>query len=239
MKISQNIWRAKRRVRRYVSIAQQMIGDPAFVSFTYTDVQKDMPQAIQDWSDFTRRLKKALPNVALIRVPERHKSGGVHFHAAMFGLPENLPCQFIKRGRWFKHACAPDRPCERKTRVIAKIWGKGFVDVQESRSPERVGAYIAKYLTKGDPDWSMFGLHIATCNSLMHKTIAAAKRAGIYFEMSTYKSPVAVDMTLDDLTSRMHLRQAREFETKWLGKAHYKVFDINTTDENIRTASLD
>jgi len=233
VKIAQNIWRAKRRVRRYVSIVSQHLGPPAFASFTYSTPQHDMLTAIDEWRNFARKMKRHYPNVAFIRVPERHKSGAVHFHAAMFGLPENLPCTFIKRGKFYKHNCPPDRGCERQTRAIAKVWGLGFVDVQASRNPEKIGAYIAKYLTKNDPDWSMFGLHVATCNQLMHKTIAAAKQAGTYFEMSSFKSPVAVSMTLDDYLPRSHLRVSREFETKWLGKARYEVFDINTGDEKL------
>lgn len=238
MKISQNIWRAKRRVRRYVSIASQMLGTPAFVSFTYTTPQHDMQEAIKQWRYFTQKMRKAYPQVAFIRVPERHKSGAVHFHAAMFGLPTDLPCTFIKRGRFYKHSCPDSKPCERKVRAIAKVWGLGFVDVQATRSPEKIGAYIAKYLTKNDPDWSMFGCHIATCNQAFHKAVSAAKQAGIYWELSSYKSPVAVDMTMTDMLSRSHLRVAREFETKWLGKARFEVFDIETGDENIGTASL-
>lgn len=232
LKQLQNLYRVKRRVRRSVSIVTQMMGPPAFVTFTYKwgdGPMLDMQKAIQDWRAFTRRMKRAYPEVAFIRVPERQKSGNVHFHTAMFGLPKDLPCQMrpLSKKRWI-HACTDTRQCERKTRALKKLWPHGFVDAQETRSPEAIGAYISNYLTKGDPDWSLFGNHLATCNSVMHKKIAAARQAGMYWELSSYSSPVAVAMTLDEMQDRMILRKQRTFETRWLGGATFEVYFVES-----------
>lgn len=227
LKLTQNIWRTKRRIRRFVSVVSERMGPPAFATFTYATPQHDMESSIADWRLFTMRMKKAFPSVAFIRVPERHKSGAVHFHAAVFGLPSNLPCDMKKMGNRWIHACASDRACERRLRSLAKVWGKGFVDLQNTRNPERLGAYLAKYLTKGDPDWSLFGLHVASCNRVMHEKINSARQAGTYWELSSYRQSVAVDWALEIMASRgAEMRQKREFETKWLGRARFELYTV-------------
>jgi hypothetical protein len=232
----QNLYRVKRRVRRSVSIVTQMMGPPALVTFTYAWVDGqpvlDMQKSIEDWRKFTRRLKRAYPGVAFIRVPERQKSGNVHFHAAMFGLPQNLPC-YTKPGfgSWSKkrvHDCPKNRQCERRLRAIKKLWPHGTVDAEIARKPEAVGAYISNYLTKDDPDWSTFGNHLATTNDVMRKKIAAARQAGVYWELSSFSSPVAVASTLDEMQDRMILRKQRSFETRWLGDATFQVYFVES-----------
>jgi len=227
LKLAQNIWRTKRRIRRFVSIVSERMGTPAFATFTYTEPQYDMEQSIADWRLFTMRMKKAFPGVAFIRVPERHKSGAVHFHACIFGLPQNLPCRMKKmRGRWV-HDCPSDRACERRLRSLARVWRLGFVDLQRVRAPDRVGSYLSKYLTKGDPDWSLFGLHVASCNRVMHEKINSARQAGTYWELSSYRQSVAVDYALEIMESRgAELRVRREFPTKWLGLARYELYTV-------------
>jgi len=226
VKLIQNIRRTKRRIRRVVSICTQMIGNPAFATFTYREPQHNMQTAIEDWRQFTRTMKRHYPDVAFLRVPERHKSGAVHFHAVIYGLPHNLPCMSKKiAGRW-KHSCPWNRNCERKQRLIAKAWKKGFVDVQVTRSPESIGAYVAKYLTKGDPDWTLFGNHVASCNQAMYAVIRSARKAGVYWELSSYSSPRAVKTAIADLLDRMQLKYESTFQTQWLGEARYTVSTI-------------
>jgi len=228
-----NLYRVKRRVRRSVAVVTQLDGPPAFVSFTYEQSVGpvlDMQKAIHDWQTFSRRLKRKFPGVAFIRVPERQKNGSVHFHAAMWGLPSNLPC-YMRRGfgAWSKrmiHDCSSDRRCERKLRVLADLWGNGFVDCQISRDPQAIGAYISSYLTKGDPDWTLFGHHLSVSNSVMRKKIISARQAGIFWELSTFKQSVAIDFVLEDLRDRIELRKVRSFDTAWLGAATFEEYFI-------------
>jgi len=231
LKQLQNLNRVKAGVRRKIAICTQLMGQPAFVSFTYkwkSGPQLDMQKAIYDWRIFTRRMKRAFPAVAFLRVPERQKSGSVHFHAAMFGLPAELPCIKTKRGRFWKHSCPDTRKCERKTRTLAKIWGHGFVDAQVVRSPEAIGSYISSYLTKGDPDWSLFGNHLATTNHVMRQKINFARQAGMYWEMSSYRNSVAISMTLDEMQGRMFLRRKGTFNTRWLGQCTFEVYFVDS-----------
>jgi len=226
LKQTQNIWRAKRRLKRYLAVCGFMLGPPAFATFTYTKKQPDISQAIADWRSFTRRMKRSFPHVAFARVPERHKSKGVHFHAAIYGLPEDLPCIIRQlRGRWI-HCCSKKRMCERKVRSLAKVWKLGFVDLQKARKPESVAGYVSKYLTKGDPDWTLFGLHVVSCNSVLFSTLARARAQGVFWDLSSHRSPVAVDMAMDDILSHSLHRRARSFLTRWLGTAHHDLYDI-------------
>jgi len=223
-----NIRRTQRRLRQNIGALAFTLGEPSFATFTYSDKKYDVVSAIQDWRDFTRRMARHFPSVAFVRVPERHKDGGVHFHAVIFGLDKELPCIMQKmRGRWI-HACPQKRMCERKRRLLAGAWKKGFVDLQKARESEALGPYIAKYLTKNDPDWSLFGMHVATSNTNFRKEVQNAKTAGILFEMNSYKMPVSVDMIIDMMRDWISLRSKRRFETKWLGWGDQEIYRVET-----------
>jgi len=225
-KITQNIWRAKRRLRRQISACIYLKGRPSFATFTYENPQMDMQKAISEWKQFTRRMKEHAPDCAFVRVPERHKSGAVHFHAVMWGLPTGLPCLKRKQGNRRVHACPPGRPCERKRRWLRKEWRNGFVDVELVRRENAIAGYMAKYLTKGDPDWTLFGAHVTQGNGAYRELIRTAVKRGIFFELSTFKSPAAVSFVIEDSTEGSSVQVNREFDTKWLGKAKYQIWKI-------------
>jgi len=185
-----------------------------------------MQEAIEDWRLFTRRMKRRFPGAAFVRVPERHKKGDIHFHAAIFGLPTDLPCDMQKKGKYWIHNCEKNKQCERKTRDLATAWKKGYVDLQKTRKADSIGAYIAKYLTKGDPDWSLFGKHIATFNAVFAESIRAARKAGLLWELNSRRSPVAVDFVLTQDVPRADLRAERTFGTRWLGNAIHRVYEM-------------
>jgi len=226
-KLMQNVMRTKRRIRRFITILTHNTGSPSFATFTYSKPQMNMQEAIEQWRSFTRKMKKEYPSVAFIRVPERHKSGAVHFHAVLFGLPEHLPCSMKKMGRRWIHACRSDAPCERRLRSLAKVWGLGFVDLSKVRSERAIGSYVAKYLTKGEPDWTLFGNHIASCNSVFYDRITQAKKDGQYWELSSSKSPVAVDYAMEEMMGQTILERSSTFPTRWLGDCRFEVFRLS------------
>jgi len=225
-KLQANVWRTKRRIRRFVTVLSHNTSAPAFATFTYAAPQHNMQEAIQQWRSFTRRMAKEMPSVAFIRVPERHKSGAVHFHAVLFNLPENLPCHMKKNGNRWIHACPSDHACERRLRSLAKVWGLGFVDLQKVRSVNAIGSYIAKYLTKGEPDWTLFGNHVASCNTVLYQRIQKAKDDGEYWELSSASAPVAVDFAMEDMLNQSTLLASRSFPTRWLGECRFDIFQL-------------
>jgi len=227
VKLSQNIHRAKNKINEYITICNHSLQNPAFATFTYKEPQHDVEQAIQDWRRFTYKMKRHYPDVAFLKVPERHKSGAVHFHAVMFGLPSDLPCSMSQVGKFWKHSCPSNKLCERSTRSLAKIWGKGFVDLAYARKPESLGAYVSKYLTKGDPDWTLFGCHVYSPNSKMFEVIRKAKKDGLYYRFSTSAGQYVVDFIENDLKGCLTPIKIGEFDTHWLGKAKYELSKIN------------
>jgi len=255
LKLAHNIRRAKRRVKRIVSAVTAVKGPPLFVTLTYapkvagdssTQVH-DMQQAIEDWRAFTRRMKKKFSDAGFVRVPERHQSGAVHFHMAVWGLPLTLGCMYKKRGFRWVHTCPKERPCERKLRVLRAVWGHGHVDVQVVRNSNRVGAYLANYLTKKpkkgskevEQDLSLFGHQVASCNRKMYDYVNEAKKAGYYYELSSYASPVAVSMVLEDMHDVSEVVDLKAFKTKWLGEARMRLYRIHTPSVVGQSASLE
>jgi len=226
IKQSQNVHRAKRKINEYITICTHVIKNPAFATFTYAIPQHDIQKAIQDWRDFTRKIKKHWPQVAFLRVPERHKTGAVHFHAVMFGLPPKLACTMQKRGKRWIHACGTEKLCERHLRALAGLWGKGFVDLSRARKPEALGVYISKYLTKGDPDWTLFGSHVYSVNTKMFEVLRKAKKDGIYYRITSHSYATAVDMILEDLKPKLSLLKTGQFPTYWLGEATFQLYKI-------------
>jgi len=144
----------------------------------------------------------------------------------MWGLPTGLPCLKRKQGNRRVHACPPGRPCERKRRWLRKEWRNGFVDVELVRRENAIAGYMAKYLTKGDPDWTLFGAHVTQGNGVYRNLIREAVKRGIFYELSTFKSPAAVSFVIEDATPGSGVVVNREFETKWLGKAKYQIWKL-------------
>jgi len=227
-KENDSLWRVKRRIRRFVSIGAEMCGSPAFATFTYAEQQYVMSSAIEDWKLFTRRMSKKFPGVGFIRVPERHKKRGIHFHAVIFNLPVELPC-FTRRGfgswsnRWI-HDCPEDRMCERKLRSLRAVWKLGNVDLQVVRKLDAIGPYLAGYLVKGEKDSTLFHHQLATANRVLHDKINSARQAGKYFEVSSYG--IGQD-AVNDLLERFlpgteagSFKRGKTFENKWLGHGY-------------------
>jgi len=227
-KLMQNVMRTKRNIRRTITTLTHTLGKPTFATFTYAKPQHNMQEAIEDWRTFTRKMKVSFPGIAFIRVPERHKSGAVHFHAVLFGLPEHLACNMKKmRGRWI-HGCKNNAPCERRLRSLAKVWDRGFVDLQQVRSERAIGSYIAKYLTKGEPDWTLFGNHIASCNRTYYDRLNEARKSGQLWELSSSSSPTATQFAMEDMLGQATLERENTFPTRWLGDCRFSVFRVDT-----------
>lgn len=108
----------------------------------------DRARVKRDWHEFARRLPEG---TAWVRTLEKHADGHVHIHAAMsYGKGD-----------------------ERRTRRLARLWGRGFVDeaVAGQRRPGRnerareCARYVVKYATKaiedGDLDPGEHGYEVA------------------------------------------------------------------------------
>jgi len=91
------------------------------------------------------RLRKKYPLFQYVAVPEFQKRGAVHFHAFLWGLPDELGD--VRKG---KTTLAYGR--ERESRDIYKTWLHGYVDVVKSDGHPRHISYLMKYMVKSAVD---------------------------------------------------------------------------------------
>jgi hypothetical protein len=117
--------RARGQIRRYAVVN----GCTRLVTLTYADQHDDPVRARRDLSAFTRRLRRAYPDLRWVRVFERHASGMIHVHLAV--------SRFVPKAD------------------LAALWGHGFVDVRKIRSKRgaredarQAARYVAKYVRK-------------------------------------------------------------------------------------------
>lgn len=69
-----------------------------------------------------------------IAIPERHKSGQIHWHMVSGGLDVNL----VDSGKTYQ-----------KQKIYnCSDWNHGFTSVQKMRSKSKVSSYVTKYITK-------------------------------------------------------------------------------------------
>ncbi|HBQ1338657.1 TPA: hypothetical protein L7K58_005323, partial [Klebsiella pneumoniae] len=70
-----------------------------------------------------------------IAIPERHKSGQIHWHMVTGNLDPNL----VDSGKTFRN----------QKIYNCTDWEHGFTNVQKMRSKSKVSSYVTKYITKG------------------------------------------------------------------------------------------
>jgi len=122
----------------------------AFVTLTFDDKKlsdgsfTDIDKCNLIFTNFIKRLKRQYPNLRYLAVPEfqsdyyyhskikKEYGGNIHYH-----LLCNLPY------------VAND--------ILSKIWGYGFVNINNIRHVSRVGLYVAKYIGKALFDGRLFG----------------------------------------------------------------------------------
>ncbi|MBP9759913.1 MAG: hypothetical protein KBD24_00930 [Candidatus Pacebacteria bacterium] len=130
-----NARRASMAFRRIVASNLGETSSPILVTLTYRDNFTNLGLAYQHFSAFTRTLRsKYGKEFRYICVPEFQKRGAVHFHALVWGLPEEVVLQ------------------ERNTRALAGLWAKGFVFLKQTDGNERLSRYLSKYMAKAFTD---------------------------------------------------------------------------------------
>jgi hypothetical protein len=148
-KRSDNARRASMAFRRIVAANLGGSARPLLVTITYADNFTDLKQAYRHFSAFIQSLRYRFgKDFKYISVPEFQKRGAVHFHALIWGLPEEL------------------FSLERETRTLAEIWGKGFVYLKETDGDEKLSFYLSKYMAKAflDPRLKNQKCYVASRN---------------------------------------------------------------------------
>lgn len=124
--------RARTSVRRLINSNIGQYGDgftSKFLTLTFAEHVTDIKNANYEFKKFIQRLNYELfqtktSNIRYLGVIEFTKIKRIHYHVIIFNVP------YIR---------ADD---------IAKIWGNGFIKINEIKHVDNVGAYVCKYMTK-------------------------------------------------------------------------------------------
>jgi hypothetical protein len=196
-----NVMRAKMVFRRL--ILSNLVGTdyPLLLTLTYKNNQTSIVQGYKDFSSFVKALRYKFGKLfRYVSVPEFQERGAVHFHAMFWGLPDTT-------GK-----------TERQTRMVAKIWGHGYVDIKITDGSPKLAGYISKYMAKTFIDYRLFGQKAYTCSRNM-------KRPEVVSNISNY----GIDTVLDE-TGASVPEIDKEYETMHLGKCRKRIYKTATTD---------
>jgi hypothetical protein len=125
-----------------VFAALDEFGCPLLVTLTFAGDASDASHANDALRRFQVRLRAAYPEAQSLFIPELSPRGRIHFHGLLFNVPLSLGD--TRSGR--RVASYGE---ERSTRVMAKLWGEGFVDLTQTDGSPKLAYYISKYITKG------------------------------------------------------------------------------------------
>jgi len=193
------IRRAKINFFRLVHANMGQSNFPVFASLTYTENMQDLRQGRKDFNAFAKYLRMQFGSqIRYICVAEFQVRGAIHFHTLIWGIPIGVVRS------------------ERDTRLVASLWGKGFVDLKETDGNSRIASYMSKYMGKlfGDLRLGKKKAYIASQN-ITRPIITQNDILSKYF----------FDAVEPNLSTALKLRDI-EFSTQYLGKGRYRLFQV-------------
>jgi len=142
-----NVSAMRSRFKRIVwSLLKDNKEKPAFMTLTYGSPVFSLKDAYVDFRLAMYRFAREYPGFQYVAVPEFQQNGRVHFHLLVWGIP-------------LFHVLT-----ERETRYLADIWGNGFLDIIPTNGSNKLGSYMAKYMTKCAYDPRTYGQKAYTRN---------------------------------------------------------------------------
>lgn len=190
-----NTRRSAMAFRRLVSANLSKQDIPVLVSLTYAENVTDPRQGRKDFNTFARNVRNQFGSgIRYICVPEFQERGAIHFHALFWGIPAKV----VKR--------------ERRTRMVATLWGKGFIDLVQTDGKNELAGYLSKYMAKSFDDERMYGMkaYLASRN---------VKRPKVD------KRPVVLSYIYEYELSPVDLVHDRIYLTQWLGECRYRLYE--------------
>jgi len=156
-----------------------------FLTLTFKDNVCDLKKANLVFNKFIKRLKRQVPGLKYLAVPEFQKRGAVHYHVLVNFEMEN------KR--------------------LADIWGNGFVMINKVKHVNRIGAYVAKYISKDLFDLRYFGMRKILSSRNLAKPIVVIIRSEIReFFLKIQKT--------------MKILSEKAYFSDWLGRIDYRLY---------------
>jgi len=190
--------RAVMAFRRLILANMAKSPPPLLVTCTYAENQRDLGRGYKDFQSFIGALRYRWGGeFRYIVVPEFQKRGALHFHALFWGLPQNLSFE------------------ERRTRLVASLWGLGYVDLFLTNGDERLSSYLAKYMSKAHSDVRLFEKKTYRCSRNVYRPIIEKNAMLLHLE---YVYGIGVDNPPC---------KDKFFETQWLGQGRYRLYKIN------------
>ena len=188
--------RASLAFKRIVASNLDKSTPPLLVTITYRENFTDLTGAYRHFSSFIQSLRRRYgKSFKYVSVPEFQKRGAVHFHALIWGLPEEV---FL---------------LERKTRGIAGLWGKGYVYLKQTDGSGKLSMYLTKYMTKAymDPRLKNQKCYVASRNIKRPIVYGGNFSATLYLEQFNAMQDAIVDKTYN--TSWLGEGRYRLFKT--------------------------
>ena len=128
----QYLWKVKNKLRDY---ARNNDFDMFWtLTFDNNKIANVDDYRFDEMNKWLRKMRDTYGKFRYIAIPERHKSGAIHWHMVTGGFNPNL----VDSGKKY----------QRSTVFNCVDWEHGFSNVQTVRSKVRVANYISKYITK-------------------------------------------------------------------------------------------
>lgn len=220
-----SILAARRSFQRLVR-ANIREGEPLGLLTLTTEQNTTVSDGYKQYTRFASELRRRFHMVKIIAVPEFQRRGAVHFHALVWGLPDELLCSLSRTfyldrlGKKKRtHACPESKPCERRTRILARIWRVGFLDLVATDSSPRLVAYLAKYMSKALHDKRLMGKRAYTATRNVVRPMSLNTAYQIYC--------AKVEWGFLEPGGIPPLVQYKEYVTMFLGRCVYKSYVLN------------
>jgi len=186
----------RRSISNFKRLVRANLGEseiPILASFTYAENMQSIEFARKDFNAFARALRGSFgSNVRYIAVAEQQRRGAIHFHSLLWGLPAGVV------------------GTERTTRLVARLWGKGFVDLVQTDGSPKLSTYLAKYFTKQFQSPLFFGKKAyITSRNIIRPVVDKNAILSMYLSTDQPVRPL----------------QDREYMTPYMGKVRYRLLD--------------
>lgn len=188
--------RAKKNFYRLVASNMERKESVAFITLTTLRAQISLDLGYIYVRQFIANLRKKYgEGIVLIAVPEyQPRSGHLHFHCIVWGIPEETLTE------------------ERDRRILQPCWARGYLDVCLIRNKSyRVASYMAKYLAKTFEDKRVGKRRAYTSTHNVKRPISLTSQTFSGF-INDFLSP---DHSVTFQAS---------YETMYLGRCDYKIY---------------